>query len=52
MRSTRESRKAIPASLAFRFVRVENILVIFQSMCEAGRWRVGLRHTGVTQERS
>jgi len=32
----------ILATLAFWFVRVENILVIFQSMYEAGRWPVGL----------
>jgi len=30
----------ILATLAFWFVRVENILVIFQSMYEAGRWPV------------
>ena len=30
------------ATLAFWFVRVENILVIFQSMYEAGRWPVSL----------
>ena len=29
-------------SCAFWFVRVENILVIFQSMYEAGRWPVGI----------
>jgi ABC-2 type transport system permease protein len=28
----------ILATLSFWFVRVENILVIFQSMYEAGRW--------------
>ncbi len=32
----------ILATLAFWFVRVENILVIFQSMYEAGRWPVGI----------
>lgn len=32
----------ILATLSFWFVRVENILVIFQSMYEAGRWPVGL----------
>lgn len=32
----------ILATLAFWFVRVENILVIFQSMYEAGRWPVSL----------
>jgi ABC-2 type transport system permease protein len=32
----------ILATLAFWFVRVENILVIFQSMYDAGRWPVGL----------
>ena len=32
----------ILATLSFRFVRVENILVIFQSMYEAGRWPVSL----------
>jgi len=30
------------ATLSFWFVRVENILVIFQSMYEAGRWPVSL----------
>lgn len=30
------------ATCAFWFVRVENILVIFQSMYEAGRWPVGI----------
>jgi ABC-2 type transport system permease protein len=30
------------ATLAFWFVRVENILVIFQSMYEAGRWPVSI----------
>ena len=30
------------ASLSFWFVRVENILVIFQSMYEAGRWPISL----------
>jgi ABC-2 type transport system permease protein len=30
------------ATSAFWFVRVENILVIFQSMYEAGRWPVGI----------
>lgn len=30
------------ATLAFWFVRIENILVIFQSMYEAGRWPVSL----------
>ena len=30
------------ATLSFWFVRVENILVVFQSMYEAGRWPVGL----------
>ncbi len=30
------------ATLSFWFVRVENILVIFQSMYEAGRWPVNL----------
>ena len=32
----------ILATLAFWFVRVENILVIFQSLYEAGRWPVSL----------
>ena len=32
----------ILATLSFWFVRVENILVIFQSMYEAGRWPVSL----------
>jgi ABC-2 type transport system permease protein len=32
----------ILASLCFWFVRVENILVIFQSMYEAGRWPISL----------
>jgi ABC-2 type transport system permease protein len=32
----------ILTTLAFWFVRVENILVIFQSMYEAGRWPVSL----------
>ena len=32
----------ILASLSFWFVRVENILVIFQSMYEAGRWPISL----------
>jgi ABC-2 type transport system permease protein len=32
----------ILATLCFWFVRVENILVIFQSMYEAGRWPVSL----------
>jgi ABC-2 type transport system permease protein len=32
----------ILATLFFWFVRVENILVIFQSMYEAGRWPVSL----------
>ncbi len=32
----------ILATLAFWLVRVENILVIFQSMYDAGRWPVGL----------
>jgi ABC-2 type transport system permease protein len=32
----------ILATLSFWFVRVENILVIFQSMYEAGRWPVGI----------
>jgi len=32
----------ILATFAFWFVRVENILVIFQSMYEAGRWPVGI----------
>ena len=32
----------ILATIAFWFVRVENILVIFQSMYEAGRWPVSL----------
>ena len=32
----------ILATLSFWFVRVENILVIFQSMYEAGRWPVRL----------
>jgi ABC-2 type transport system permease protein len=32
----------ILATCAFWFVRVENILVIFQSMYEAGRWPVGI----------
>jgi ABC-2 type transport system permease protein len=30
------------SSLSFWFVRVENLLVIFQSMYEAGRWPVGI----------
>lgn len=30
------------ATLAFWFVRVENILVIFQSMYDAGRWPISL----------
>jgi ABC-2 type transport system permease protein len=32
----------ILATLSFWFVRVENILVIFQSMYEVGRWPVSL----------
>jgi ABC-2 type transport system permease protein len=32
----------ILATLSFWFVRVENILTIFQSMYEAGRWPVSL----------
>lgn len=32
----------ILAACAFWFVRVENILVIFQSMYEAGRWPIGI----------
>ncbi len=32
----------ILAALSFWFVRVENILVIFQSMYEAGRWPISL----------
>ena len=32
----------ILATLSFWFVRVENILVIFQSMYEAGRWPISL----------
>jgi viologen exporter family transport system permease protein len=32
----------ILATLAFWFVRVENILVVFQSMYEAGRWPISL----------
>ena len=32
----------ILATLSFWFVRVENILVIFQSVYEAGRWPVSL----------
>ena len=32
----------ILATTAFWFVRVENILVIFQSMYQAGRWPVGI----------
>jgi viologen exporter family transport system permease protein len=32
----------ILASLSFWFVRVENLLVIFQSMYEAGRWPISL----------
>jgi ABC-2 type transport system permease protein len=32
----------ILATLSFWFVRVENILVIFQSVYEAGRWPVGI----------
>jgi viologen exporter family transport system permease protein len=32
----------ILATLAFWFVRVENILEVFQSMYEAGRWPVSL----------
>jgi ABC-2 type transport system permease protein len=30
------------ATLSFWFVRVDNILVIFQSMYEAGRWPIGI----------
>jgi ABC-2 type transport system permease protein len=30
------------ATCSFWFVRVDNILVIFQSMYEAGRWPVGI----------
>lgn len=30
------------ATLAFWFVRVDNILVIFESMYEAGRWPIGI----------
>lgn len=30
------------ATLSFWFVRIENILVIFESMYEAGRWPVGI----------
>ena len=30
------------ATLSFWFVRVENILVVFQSMYEAGRWPISL----------
>ena len=32
----------IPATCSFWFVRAENILVIFQSLYEAGRWPVGI----------
>jgi ABC-2 type transport system permease protein len=32
----------ILATLAFWFIRVENILVIFQSLYEAGRWPLSL----------
>jgi ABC-2 type transport system permease protein len=32
----------ILATLSFWFVRVENILVVFQSMYEAGRWPISL----------
>jgi ABC-2 type transport system permease protein len=32
----------ILATLAFWFVRVENVLVIFQSLYEAGRWPLSL----------
>jgi ABC-2 type transport system permease protein len=32
----------ILATLSFWFVRVENILVIFQSMYEAGRWPISV----------
>ncbi|MDQ2732772.1 MAG: ABC-2 family transporter protein, partial [Armatimonadota bacterium] len=32
----------ILATCSFWFVRVENILVIFQSMYEAGRWPIGI----------
>ncbi len=32
----------ILATLTFWFVKIENILVIFQSMYEAGRWPVGV----------
>ena len=32
----------ILATTAFWFVRIENILVIFQSVYEAGRWPVGI----------
>ena len=36
----------ILATFSFWFVRVENILVIFQSMYQAGRWPVGIYHNG------
>jgi ABC-2 type transport system permease protein len=32
----------ILSTLSFWFVRVENILVVFQSMYEAGRWPISL----------
>ena len=32
----------ILATCAFWFIRIENILVIFQSMYEAGRWPIGI----------
>ena len=30
------------ATLSFWFIRIENILVIFQTMYEAGRWPIGI----------
>ncbi|MDA0711079.1 MAG: ABC-2 family transporter protein, partial [bacterium] len=33
------------ATLTFWFLRIENILVIFQSMYEAGRWPIGIYPT-------
>jgi ABC-2 type transport system permease protein len=35
------------ATLTFWFVRMENILVIFESMYEAGRWPMGLYPSGL-----
>ena len=50
MHSTGESRNATAATLVFGFVRVENILVIFQSMYEAGPAAL-LRNAGVSEGR-